>query len=187
MIEVQSSLCGNAIRCMDLLHRLVAAWLVLSIVAAFLPATASSAQLKLPYTDVNIPVNSARWTCAVVIFFTGIVGCTILKQLRGLCLSLAQSDHLAVVLTYPSMATLGTPRQRMLFGYALAFVQYSVGYELWSPMPRLFGGAPDIALAFLYAGPMFWLAWDLRDWQKSVTPESALPKTPMQPPQRSDA
>lgn len=169
MTDISSALCTNAIKCMELLHRLVFAWLALAIVTAYLPSAASSAQVKLPFTDVNIPVNSARWACAVVIFFVGVAGCALLKSLQDLCLRLAETSHLQVVLTYPSLATLGTGRQRVLLGYGLAFVQFSAGYALWSPMPKAFGGAPDIGLAFLFAAPMFWFAWELRDWQKGIT------------------
>lgn len=175
MTDVGSALCANAIKCMELLHRIVLAWLVVSVAAAFLPSTAFSAQLKLPYTEVNVPINLARWACAVLIFFAGVAGYTILKQLRELCITLAPTEHLSVVLTYPSIATLGTPWLRVLLGYGLAFVQYSVGFGLWSPMPPLIGGAPDVGLAFLYAAPMFWFAWELRDWQKGIQQAPTLP------------
>ncbi|GDY37184.1 hypothetical protein ACINB_30760 [Acidovorax sp. NB1] len=176
MTDVNSSIRENAIRCLDLLHRLLGVWLVLCLIAAYLPTASNGAQLRLPFTDVNVPVNSARWTCAVAIFVVGVVGCVMLRQVRDLCAYLSSTEHVAVVLTYPSIATLGSPRQRMLFGQALAGIQYFVGIQLWSPMPRMFGGAPDIGLAFLYAVPMFWFAWDLRDWQKSLSPEIKLPK-----------
>lgn len=166
--DVHSALCGNAIKCMELLHRIVVAWLVLCIVVTFLPPAAATAQLKLPFTDVTVPIDSAQWACGIVIFLSGFVGCAVLSQLQRLCVRLASTEHLEVVLSYPSIATLGTPRLRSLFGYGLAFVQYSVGYGLWSPMPRYLGGAPDIGLAFLYATPMFFFAWELRDWQKRV-------------------
>jgi hypothetical protein len=187
MSDVQSALCGNAVKCMELLHRIVFVWLLLCITVAFLPSAAASAQLKLPYTDVVIPVNSARWACGIVIFFSGVVGYTVLRQLRQLCAKLATTEHLVVVLSYPSIATLGTPWLRSMCGYGLAFVQYSVGYGLWamgyglwamgsglwSPMPSYLGGAADAGLAFLYAGPMFLFAWELRDWQKGITLPSA--------------
>lgn len=160
---------------MDLLHRVLFAWLALAIVVAYLPSAATSAQLKLPFTDVSVPVNSARWSCAIVIFFVGVAGCALLKSLRELCSRLADTPHLQVVLTYPSIATLGTARQRVLLGYGLAFVQYSAGYALWSPMPKVLGGAPDIGLAFLFAAPMFWFAWDLRDWQKGISVAQSAP------------
>ena len=175
MTNVGSALCANAIKCMELLHRIVFAWLIVSVAVAFLPSTASTAQLKLPYTDVNVPINSARWACAVVIFFTGVAGYTILKQLRELCITLASTEHLTVVLSYPSIATLGTPWLRVLLGYGFAFIQYSVGFGLWSPMPPLFGGSPDVGLAFIYAAPMFWFAWELRDWQKGIQPAQSSP------------
>lgn len=176
MTDVNTSLCENAIRCMNLLHRLLGVWLFLCLIAAYLPTASTGAQLQLPFTEVNVPVDSARWTCAVAIFVAGIVGCVMLRQVRGLCAYLSRTEHVAVVLTYPSIATLGTPGQRMFFGQALAGIQYFVGIQLWSPMPRMFGGAPDIGLAFLYAAPMFWFAWDLRDWQKGLTPDMKLPK-----------
>jgi hypothetical protein len=160
MTDISSNLCTNAVKCMELLHRLLFAWLVLAIVTAYLPDAAASAQVKLPFTDVNIPVSSARWACAVVIFFVGVAGCAILRSLRDLCSRLAETPYLQVVLTYPSLATLGTRGQRVLLGYGLAFVQYSSGYALWSPMPRAFGGAPDIGLAFLFATPMLLFAWE---------------------------
>ena len=173
MSDVTSALCGNAIKCMDLLHRIVFAWLLLCIAVAFLPSAAASAQLKLPYTDVAIPINSARWACGIAIFFAGVVGYTVLVQLRQLCVRLATTEYLVVVLSYPSIATLGTPWLRSVCGYSLAFVQYSVGYGFLSPMTSYWGGAPDAGLAFLYAGPMFFFAWELRDWQKGITLPSA--------------
>jgi hypothetical protein len=177
MTDISSALCTNAIKCMELLHRLVLAWLALAIVTAYLPSAAASAQVKLPFTDVDMPVNSARWACAVVIFFAGVTGCALLQSLRELCRRLAETPHLQVVLTYPSIATLGTARQRVLLGYGLAFVQYSAGHALWSPMPQVFGGAPDIGLAFLFATPMFWFAWELRDWQKGIAAVQSAPPT----------
>jgi len=173
MTNVSSALCSNAIRCMELLHRIVIAWLLLCIAAAFMPTAAAGVQLKLPYTDVTIPINSARWACGIVIFLSGIVGYTVLVQLKHLCIKLATTEHLEVALSYPSIATLGTPRLRSVCGYGLAFVQYSVGYGFWSPMPSYLGGSPNIGLAFLYSVPMFVFAWELSDWQKGITSTSS--------------
>ena len=175
MTDVNTSLAGNAIKCMDLMHRILSAWLVLSLIAAFLPSSADDAQLRLPFTEITVPINSARWACAVVIFFAGFIVCAILKQLRELCVFLEQSEYLQVVLSYPALATLGAPWQRAFVGYGLAFIQYSVGYQLFSPMPPMFGSAPDIGLAFLYSGPMFLVAWELRDWQRRIKLPGAVP------------
>ncbi len=169
MTDTAANLCGNAIKSMNLLHRVLGAWLLLSVFTAFLPSAPASAQLRLPFTEVSVPVDSARWACTVVIFSGGIACCAILSHLRRLCEMLAQSEHLVVVLTYPSIATLGTPGLRATLGYGFAFVQYSVGYQLFAPMPEFLGGAPDIGLAFLYASSMFWFAWELRDWQNRRT------------------
>lgn len=171
MSSVDTALAANAMKCMELLHRLLTVCLLLALVAAFLPSSATT-ELKLPYIDVVIPVNSARWVCGVVIFFLGFCGCAILEQLRAISGALADSDQLQIVLTYPSIATLGTPGQRMLVGYALAFIQYSVGFEMFSPMPNFMGGSPDIGLAFLYAFPMFLFAWKLKDWQQGFPKSS---------------
>ncbi|MGU5738815.1 hypothetical protein [Aeromonas caviae] len=167
MNDINSALCGNAVKCMELLHRLLFAWALLCIAAAYLPSVENTS-LQLPFVDVNVPVDSARWTCAVAIFIMGVVGCATLQQLHGLCKHLEDSDHLIVILTHPSIATLGTPWQRQLLGYSFAFVQYSVGIALWSPMPEMFGGRPDFGLAFLYSSSMFFFAWTLRDWNKNL-------------------
>lgn len=166
MTNSTNSICGNAIKSMDLLHRVLGVWLLLSIFTAFLPSPPASTQLKLPFTEVSIPVNSARWACTIIIFLGGIACCTVLSHLRRLCDMLAESEQLSVVLTYPSVATLGTPGLRAVLGYGFAFVQYSVGYQMFAPMPPLFGGTPSTGLAFLYASSMFWFAWGLRDWQR---------------------
>lgn len=157
---------------MELLHRLLGIWAVMCLATAYLPSV-DSTPLKLPFVDINVPVDSARWTCAVVIFIFGVIGCATLKHLRGLCQRLEGTDHLIVVLTYPSIATLGSPWQRQLLGYSFAFAQYWVGVALWSPMPEMFGGQPDFGLAFAYAGSMFWFAWDLRDWDKNLKAEGS--------------
>ncbi|MGL6613591.1 hypothetical protein ACSZN8_06830 [Aeromonas caviae] len=167
MNEINNALCGNAIKCMELLHRLLGMWALLCLATAYLP-TVENTLLKLPFVDVDVPVDSARWTCAVVIFIVGIVGCATLKKLQELSKHLEGTDSLIVVLTHPSIATLGAPWQRLLLGYGLAFVQYSVGVALWSPMPEMFGGRPDFGLAFLYSSSMFFFAWTLRDWNKNL-------------------
>lgn len=176
MADVNASVGANAVKSVELLHRMLGYWLVLCLVAAYLPATKSGAQLKLPFTEVAVPVNTARWSCAIVIFLVGAVGCVMLKHLRDLCVFLSKTEEIAVVLTYPSVATVGTPRKRFIFGLALAGIQYSVGIQLWSPMPEMFGGRPDFGLAFLYAGPMVLFAWVLQDWQQGLTTDMGLPK-----------
>jgi hypothetical protein len=168
MQELHTALSENAIRCMELLHRVLGVWLLLCLVAAYVPSVSGNAELKLPFADVKVPVNSAKWTLAFTIFFVGIAASAILRRLRHICLALGDSERLAVVLTYPSVATLGTRRLRALFGYGLAFVQYAVGYELVAPMPQFLGGSPDIGLSFIYAGSAFFFTWELQDWQKGI-------------------
>lgn len=159
-------LAENAFKSFDMLHRILGVWLILCIVAAFLPATPQSAQLKLPFTEINIPSDSARWACMVVIFLSGVACCAVLRHIREICVQLSSTEYLAVVISYPSIATIGTPFFRMFSGYALTTVQYFVGYQFFAPMPHFLPGSQSSGLAFLYACSMLWFTYDLRDWQR---------------------
>lgn len=168
MKKTSEMLFENAVRCVELIHRLMLAFVVLVIFVAYIPAKESGVPLTLPLAQVSIPVDTARWGCIAVIFSIGLLCSALLKRLSDLCSLLIGSEYLQVLLTYPSVATLGKPWQRWAVGISLMAAQYFAGYMLLYPMDKFLDGSPDVGLAFAYAVPMYFFAANLANWQKSI-------------------
>lgn len=167
MSDLHKLLYDNAIKCMELLHKILAVWCFLTLMVAFLPTGSDSAQLKLPILEFSVPYNSTRWIGGILIFVAGFFAQELLKKLEGICASLKDGEHLEAVLTYPSIATIGTPGQRGFSGLVLAFIQYSAGATL-IPKMHLFGSDAHFGLAFLYCAPMLFFGSALNGWQRSI-------------------
>lgn len=164
---MSDSLRDNAKKCMDTLHKLLGAWFVLITLTTYLPVSPASAQIKLPLTDVTIPSDSVRWACMFAIFFVGVVGQSIIEMLKRLSIEIANIEKVNVILSYPSITTLGTPVSRGFFCICLAFIQHMVAAQVLPPW-HLWGGDMRLVAAFLFCSPMLFFGAALANWQTAV-------------------
>lgn len=156
MSDTSPGLRDNAIHCICLLHRVLGAGLLLSLIVVCLPTAINETTLSLQFINLAVPIHAARWTCAAILLLFSFAALAILKQLQELYIDLATTEYRKVIQTYPSVATLGEPTHRLLFGYILALIWFIIGSSLLTPTYFL-GGRADLGIAFLYAVPMIFL------------------------------
>ncbi|WP_074546994.1 hypothetical protein [Dyella sp. AtDHG13] len=157
-------LMDNAKKCLDMLHKLLGVWFVLIVASAYLPP---SARIKLPFTDITAPGDSVRWACLFAIFFIGLIAHAIVSMLVRLCITIEKTEEIEAAFTYPSVATLGSPPARAMFGIGLAFVQHMVAATVL-PQWKFWGGDIWLGVAFAFSTPMIFFGSKLASWQHTV-------------------
>jgi hypothetical protein len=168
-----SRLYDNATKTVDLLHRLLLAWLILCVSYAYLPQKASMPIALLPWT-VDIPNITTRWAIVLSIFCTGLIGSALISNLRRICSSLNDEDTLQAIYTYPSVATLGRPKLRWLFLNMASSMQFFLGLDFVVRTAGVANSYWAIGLAFLYTVPFILFGRAVSSWQLHLAP----PKLP---------
>jgi hypothetical protein len=131
--DTGSAIAANAIRCIDLLHRLLLFWILLALALLFSPPSGSTVALKLPFTELSVPALLAKILLASVLFLVGFAARELLLQLKDVARKLIGSDHLLVVLTYPSIATIRNPSSRVMAGLLITYSQVLLELSLFGP------------------------------------------------------
>lgn len=165
MSEVEKALVANATRCFDALHRVLLLWGALALAYLLLPRESDTATVKLSFSELQVPSSVARLLLLSLIFLTAFIGHSLLDTARRVLDRLADSENLIVVMTYPSIATTEARGMRLLFGLALACMQYSIAISLFTPEDATLWQY-RFGLAFLYCSPMVFFAARLRWWDQ---------------------
>lgn len=158
MSDIESGLAQNANKSIDLLHRSLMLWFTLCLITVYLPETEASAQIALSISEIAIPIDSVRSVGATAIFLLSIVFMLLLSHHRKICNRLAETNYIKILLTYPSIATIGSKNMRGSLFIGLAFIQYFVGVSVFAGIPEFLGDGTIYGVCFAFCSPLLFLS-----------------------------
>lgn len=169
MREIEKALIGNAIRSLDLLHRVLFVWALLALTYLLLPGNITQATVKLSFSDLQVPASIARLLVVSLLFLVPFIGHALLDNARRAMDLLAEPDRVVLISTYPSLATTEARSMRLLFGFALVYTQYWIALGFITPSDGIFWDY-RFGMAFAFCAPMVFFTSRLRWWDDPHRP-----------------